>query len=359
MTLKQQLKKFLKGNSRRDASFTLIELVIVIGILAILAVVVIIVLNPSELLRQARDSNRLSDLQTINSAIAQYQADGGTSLGQTNKVYVSIPSSQGNCSDLGLPTLPDNWFYSCSDSGNYRKVDSNGWIPVNLTSISFGSSLDILPIDPINATSSGNYYTYVTGGSWELTTSLESEKYFKNTLKDGGYDASRLELGSNLTLWNQALGTEIIVNGDMESASGGLTNNWGNGGCATGICTASDAESENVINGLRSQKLYRESVNHSYFRQGFSVVCNTNYRASMVYQLNANGSNVFLGVYDISGGGQGQLFSQNLISDNKLHHLIIYFTVPSNCAGTAYTDAPRMEGSTGTVYIDEVSIRRR
>src|SRR4030042_7056793 len=79
--------------------FTLIELVLVIGILAILAVVVVVVLNPAEWLRQSRDSNRLSDLQTINSALGYYLADGGTTFGTSTLVYVSIPSSQSNCSD--------------------------------------------------------------------------------------------------------------------------------------------------------------------------------------------------------------------------------------------------------------------
>ncbi|HEY4525527.1 MAG TPA: prepilin-type N-terminal cleavage/methylation domain-containing protein, partial [Candidatus Paceibacterota bacterium] len=47
-------------------SFTLIELLIVIAIVAILSTVVIITLNPAELLRQSRDSVRLSDLSLMN-----------------------------------------------------------------------------------------------------------------------------------------------------------------------------------------------------------------------------------------------------------------------------------------------------
>ncbi|KKW47096.1 MAG: hypothetical protein UY99_C0042G0007, partial [Parcubacteria group bacterium GW2011_GWA1_59_11] len=42
------------------SSFTLIELLVVIAIVAILSAVVIITLNPAELLKQSRDSNRLS-----------------------------------------------------------------------------------------------------------------------------------------------------------------------------------------------------------------------------------------------------------------------------------------------------------
>ena len=56
--------------SEKTKGFTLLELLIVIGILAILAGVVVLVLNPAELLRQARDSQRISDLSTMRSAIS-------------------------------------------------------------------------------------------------------------------------------------------------------------------------------------------------------------------------------------------------------------------------------------------------
>jgi prepilin-type N-terminal cleavage/methylation domain-containing protein len=48
------------------AGFTLIELLIVIGILAILATVVVLVLNPTEMFKQARDSQRLSETDALN-----------------------------------------------------------------------------------------------------------------------------------------------------------------------------------------------------------------------------------------------------------------------------------------------------
>jgi prepilin-type N-terminal cleavage/methylation domain-containing protein len=96
--------------------FTLIELLVVIAIIAILAVVVVLTLNPAELLRQSRDSNRVSDMATLTSALNLYNTDqgGATSynMGSINTVYVSLPdpaatSTAGtNCSTMGLPTLP-------------------------------------------------------------------------------------------------------------------------------------------------------------------------------------------------------------------------------------------------------------
>ena len=65
--------------------FTLIELLIVITILAILATAVALVLNPAELLKQGRDSTRLSDLAVIQSALALYVADvAGPTFGGGN-----------------------------------------------------------------------------------------------------------------------------------------------------------------------------------------------------------------------------------------------------------------------------------
>ncbi|MFA5099182.1 MAG: LamG-like jellyroll fold domain-containing protein [Candidatus Paceibacterota bacterium] len=197
-------------------SFTLIELVIVIAVLSILSAVVVITINPAEQMRSARDSRRAEELTTINKAISLYVADGGSSLGSTNTVYVSIPDSSATCANLGLPTLPTGWSYHCSTSVNLQKTDSTGWIPVNFSSISFTTPLSSLPVDPVNTTSTGNYYTYITGGSWELTSSMESAKYKlgganDKTSKDGGLYTGLYELGTNLTLLPLDYGDTSLV----------------------------------------------------------------------------------------------------------------------------------------------------
>lgn len=186
-------------------SFTLIELLIVIGILAVLGAVVILVINPTEHLARTRDSRRLSELQDLNKALLMYQISGGSSMGSSSVVYVSIPDSSPTCVNLGLPSLPSNWSYSCSSSTDYRKVGGNGWVPVNFTSISYGSPLPILPIDPINDVD--NYYIYVTGGSFELNTWFESSRYRQggdedkvDRAKDGGDNDFLYEKGTKLTL---------------------------------------------------------------------------------------------------------------------------------------------------------------
>jgi hypothetical protein len=66
-------------------------------------------------------------------------------------------------------------------------------------------SLSSLPTDPINASSSNLYYTYVSGGSFELTAAFESSKFKlggdKDTVStDGGSYPDLYEVGSNLSL---------------------------------------------------------------------------------------------------------------------------------------------------------------
>lgn len=62
--------------------FTLIEVLIVIGIIAILATIVIVAINPARQFAQARDTQRLSNVNTILNAIGQRIADGkGTFAG--------------------------------------------------------------------------------------------------------------------------------------------------------------------------------------------------------------------------------------------------------------------------------------
>lgn len=116
---------------KRDG-FTLVELLIVIAIIGVLGTVVIITLNPAELVKQARDSTWLSDIDTINKALAITQIDA-LPLGNANTIYVSIPDTLSNCGSLGLPTLPSGWSYACVTAANLRNTNGTGWIPVNLT----------------------------------------------------------------------------------------------------------------------------------------------------------------------------------------------------------------------------------
>lgn len=177
----------------RAKGFTLIELLIVIGILGVLAAAVVVVLNPAELLAQSRDSQRLSDLGNINSALAFYAANATTvTIGATAK-HSQATTATDTC-QAGTP--------AGLASSTYRDVDGTGWVGVDFTALSGvgGSPLSVLPIDPTNNTT--YYYCYDgdnTAKTWELSATLESTKYATTQdldALDGGNHATSYEVGS-------------------------------------------------------------------------------------------------------------------------------------------------------------------
>ncbi len=179
--------------------FTLIELLIVIAIIAVLAVVVVLTLNPAELLKQARDSNRVSDLSTLKSAVSLYLADGQSTT--------SAPWNTGNC-------YVDNALANCSgrfdsigtaQASSSRTVDGTGWIPISFTSISSGSPIGQLPVDPTR--NANLYYAFKassTTGYFEINADMESARYSSTgsgnvESNDGGDVSTLFEVGTNLT----------------------------------------------------------------------------------------------------------------------------------------------------------------
>ena len=54
------------------SGFTLLEILLVVGIISILAGIVIVAVNPVKQLNAVRNAQRMSDMKQINSAISQY-----------------------------------------------------------------------------------------------------------------------------------------------------------------------------------------------------------------------------------------------------------------------------------------------
>lgn len=64
-----------ENSAKAKRGFTLIEILVVIGIIAVLAAVVLIAINPARQFAQARDSQRTSNVNAILNAVGQNLAD--------------------------------------------------------------------------------------------------------------------------------------------------------------------------------------------------------------------------------------------------------------------------------------------
>ncbi len=184
---------------RHRKGFTLIELLVVIGIVVILSVVVILTLNPAQLLRQARDSNRISDLSTLKSALALYLSDvTSPSLGTWANCYMYATSSVTPCAPRFVNGGTTNNLTSTAVTGT-------GWIPVAFSGVSGGSPISAEPVDPVNnATYFYAYKASSTALTFKLTADMESTKYGNTGASDvetpdGGASSSIYEVGTDLT----------------------------------------------------------------------------------------------------------------------------------------------------------------
>ncbi len=90
----------------KKRGFTLLEVLMVIGILAILATVVLVAINPSRQFKIARDSQRNANVSTILNAIGQNMADHG-GVFTCEGVITALPSEKtGIDSDAGFDLAP-------------------------------------------------------------------------------------------------------------------------------------------------------------------------------------------------------------------------------------------------------------
>ncbi len=96
----------LPGQNKK--AFTLVEILVVIGIITILSALVITALNPAQLRKSARDTNRKKDVAIISNALEQYYADNNAypnvGTGGLNCLATIINGTDTNCATSGTPT---------------------------------------------------------------------------------------------------------------------------------------------------------------------------------------------------------------------------------------------------------------
>lgn len=134
--------------------FTLIELLIVVGIIAVLAVVVFVALNPAQRFKDARDSRRTTDVDTILSAI-----------------HTSVVDNKG--------TLPSGLSAGMNEAQLGTAVNGCGIVTGGCNVVTTTACLDLstplakylktIPIDPGLSTSTKTNYSVVVDGNGIVT----------------------------------------------------------------------------------------------------------------------------------------------------------------------------------------------
>lgn len=164
------------GKASTNDAFTLIELLIVIGIIGILSGILVMILDVSEYQAQARDARRLNDILSVQASLTNAIANNDIRLTDTT-----------TCID-------------CNSLTGTLAVDGTGWVKFqNLNGNGLTGFIQALPEDPTNSGDQVFYY-YSNGQKYELNVVLESDRYQEMAQKDGGNDDTIYERGFKLDL---------------------------------------------------------------------------------------------------------------------------------------------------------------
>lgn len=131
------------NNTYKKCGFTLIELLVVIALISALAVTVFVALNPGQRLKDSRDARRISDIDSILSAVHQYIVDNkGTAPTGLTTTEMQLGTAASGCAiatgGCGVTTA------ACLD-----------------LSTPLAKYLKSIPVDPLNGTVATTKYSVV------------------------------------------------------------------------------------------------------------------------------------------------------------------------------------------------------
>ena len=119
---------------KNEKGFTLIEILVVIGIIAILAAIVLVAINPARQFAQANNTQRTSNVNAILNAVGQYMVDNNGSIPTAITTSNQSVSDAGAdiCGDLvptympALPVDPTATTTTATDDGQVSSSECSG-----------------------------------------------------------------------------------------------------------------------------------------------------------------------------------------------------------------------------------------
>lgn len=128
---------------RNTRGFTLIEILIVVGLIAILAAAVIVAINPGRQFSQTKNAQRTSNVNSILNAVGQYMTDNS---GNSPSSITTTPTE-----------ICQTGATSCTNLANLSVLTNN---EIYLKSI---------PVDPSASTTNGTGYQVYKSTSGRIT----------------------------------------------------------------------------------------------------------------------------------------------------------------------------------------------
>jgi prepilin-type N-terminal cleavage/methylation domain-containing protein len=173
---------FSKGGCFKGG-FTLLEILLVIGIIAILAGIVIVAINPSKQLATVRNTQRKSDLKQIYNALTQYYIDNSAYPSTISTTTLNEVCNTGAVSNTSTSTSGAN----CATAG---LANLSVLVPTYLTAI---------PTDP---TGTSSLLSFIPTAYAATTATGTGYKVGVNTAKQVLISAPLAELGVRVVVGN-------------------------------------------------------------------------------------------------------------------------------------------------------------
>jgi prepilin-type N-terminal cleavage/methylation domain-containing protein len=287
-------------------AFTLLEILLVVGIIAILAGIVIVAINPSKQIATVRNTQRLSDIKQINSALQQYYITNG-----------SYPTSLlGDLTEI-CDTGDNTTETTCTDL-----IDLSVLVPTYLAAI---------PKDPLATTTDYTGYQVIKGSTSGLISLKAKHAELGQTIvlgKEAGGGGAGVNLADGLI-------AHWTMNDDVDDKVGSNDGTWSSGesyvdSVNAGMSKAVSFDGTNFIDVGNDSSLNSSTFSMSLWAKGTSGI------EAYWEALLGKGSVIdnegwyliqyqnFL-IFHNSQGSFGPSNSNDILADEQWHHIVIQY----------------------------------